>query len=78
MKKRLSEIHPIFYRTRIKQKRLFRHLADLPKSFASEIVAEREAPARTEMGLGLIETADEMGPTVSIGANGYVLPSPRL
>ncbi len=40
MKKRLSEIHPIFYRTRIKQKRLFRHLADLPKSFASEIESE--------------------------------------
>lgn len=40
MKKRLSEIHPIFYHTRIKQKRLFRHLADLPKSFASEIGPE--------------------------------------
>jgi hypothetical protein len=40
MKKRLSEIHPIFYHTRIKQKRLFRRLADLPKSFASEIVNE--------------------------------------
>jgi vancomycin resistance protein VanW len=37
MKNRLSEIHPIFYHTRIKQKRLFRHLADLPKRFASEI-----------------------------------------
>jgi vancomycin resistance protein VanW len=40
MKKRLSEIHPIFYHTRIKQKRLFRHLADLPKSFASEFLGE--------------------------------------
>ena len=40
MKKRLSEIHPIFYRTRIKQKRLFRHLADLPKSFASDLQSE--------------------------------------
>src|SRR5829696_3157032 len=40
MKKRLSEIHPIFYHTRIKQKRLFRHLADLPKSFASGFAAE--------------------------------------
>jgi hypothetical protein len=38
MRKRLSEIHPIFYHTRIKQKRLFRHLADLWKltRFASE------------------------------------------
>ena len=38
MKKRLSEIHPIFYYTRIWQKRFFRQLADLPKvgRFASE------------------------------------------
>jgi len=38
MKKRLSEIHPIFYYTRIWQKRFFRQLADLPKTgkFASE------------------------------------------
>jgi vancomycin resistance protein VanW len=42
MRKRLSEIHPIFYRTRILQKRLFRQLADLPKigSFASEQIPE--------------------------------------
>ncbi|MCD9188431.1 MAG: VanW family protein [Pyrinomonadaceae bacterium] len=42
MKKRLSEIHPIFYHTRIKQKRLFRHLSDLPRTgkFASEQIAE--------------------------------------
>ncbi len=39
MKKRFSELHPIFYYTRIWQKRLFRHLGDLPKAgwFASEI-----------------------------------------
>ncbi len=38
MKRRLSEIHPIFYHTRIWQKRFFRHLADLPqfKRFAAE------------------------------------------
>lgn len=29
MKKRLSEIHPIVYKTRIKQKRLFRRIGDL-------------------------------------------------
>lgn len=42
MKKRLSEIHPVFYHTRIKQKRLFRHLSDLPKvgKFASEQITE--------------------------------------
>ena len=34
--KRLSQIHPIFYHARIKQKRLFRHLSDLGKGFASE------------------------------------------
>ncbi len=39
MSRRLSEIHPIFYKTRIAQKRLFRQLADLPKfgTFASVI-----------------------------------------
>jgi vancomycin resistance protein VanW len=38
MRKRLSEIHPIFYHTRIKQKRLFRQMADLRKRtrFATE------------------------------------------
>lgn len=38
MRKRLSEIHPIFYHTRIQQKRLFRRLSDLPKfnRFASD------------------------------------------
>jgi vancomycin resistance protein VanW len=43
MKKRLSELHPIFYHTRIKQKRLFRAIADLPKfgRFASELSAEQ-------------------------------------
>jgi vancomycin resistance protein VanW len=42
MRKRLSEIHPIFYRSRILQKRLFRKLADLPKfgQFASEQIAD--------------------------------------
>lgn len=40
MKKKLSEIHPIFYHARIKQKRLFRHLADLPKRFAADVHAE--------------------------------------
>ena len=43
MRKRLSEIHPIFYHTRIKQKRLFRQMADLSKltKFASEQIAEQ-------------------------------------
>ena len=38
MKRRLSEIHPIFYYTRIWQKRMFRHIADLPRigRFASK------------------------------------------
>ncbi len=42
MKRRLSEIHPIVYKTRIWQKRFFRRVADLPRSgrFASEISAE--------------------------------------
>ena len=42
MRKRLSEIHPIIYKTRIWQKRLFRRLSDLPKAsrFASEIDTE--------------------------------------
>lgn len=42
MRKRLAEIHPIFYRTRIWQKRLFRGLADLSGAsrFASEINRE--------------------------------------
>lgn len=42
MRKRLSEIHPIFYHTRIKQKRLFRALSDLPNfgKFASEQTTE--------------------------------------
>ena len=42
MKRRLAEIHPIVYKTRIRQKRLFRRLADLPLSgrFASEIITE--------------------------------------
>ncbi|MBX7172840.1 MAG: VanW family protein [Pyrinomonadaceae bacterium] len=42
MRKRLSEIHPIFYKTRIKQKRLFRQMVDLSKQtkFASEQIAE--------------------------------------
>lgn len=42
MKKRLSEIHPIFYHTRIKQKRLFRTISDLPifGKFASEQAQE--------------------------------------
>lgn len=45
MKKRLSEIHPIFYRTRITQKRLFRQISDLSKAgrFASEQIAENLA-----------------------------------
>ncbi len=38
MRKRLSEIHPIIYKTRIQQKRLFRRLDDLSKGkmFANE------------------------------------------
>ena len=38
LRKRLSEIHPFFYHTRIWQKRMFRHIADLPRvgRFASE------------------------------------------
>jgi len=42
MKRRLSEIHPIFYHTRIWQKRAFRRVADLPLAgrFASEIETE--------------------------------------
>jgi vancomycin resistance protein VanW len=45
MKKRLSELHPIFYHTRIKQKRLFRAISDLSKfgRFASELSAENLA-----------------------------------
>ncbi len=41
MKKRLSEIHPIFYYTRIWQKRFFRRVLDLAKqgSFASQRAA---------------------------------------
>ena len=37
MRRRLSEIHPIFYHARIKQKRLFRKMSDLSKrtKFAS-------------------------------------------
>lgn len=40
--KRLTEFHPILYRARIRQKRLFRQLADLPKAnrFAAEIKLE--------------------------------------
>ncbi len=43
MRKRLSEIHPIFYHTRIQQKRLFRQVADLSKftKFASEQIGEQ-------------------------------------
>ena len=39
LRQRLSEIHPIFYHTRIWQKRAFRTLSDLPLigKFASEI-----------------------------------------
>lgn len=39
MRKRLSEIHPIVYKTRITQKRLFRKLDDIAKRtrFASEV-----------------------------------------
>lgn len=42
MRKRLSEIHPIFYHTRIKQKRFFRLMSDLSKrtKFASERISE--------------------------------------
>jgi len=42
MKRRLSEIHPFFYRSRILQKRMFRHLADIPiaRRFASELEPE--------------------------------------
>lgn len=38
MRKRLSEIHPIFYHTRIRQKRFFRQISDLVKlnDFASD------------------------------------------
>lgn len=38
MRRRLSEIHPLFYHARIRQKRLFRQLADLRRvsRFASE------------------------------------------
>lgn len=41
-KMRLSEIHPIFYHSRIWQKRLFRTLSDLPLTgkFASEIIKD--------------------------------------
>jgi vancomycin resistance protein VanW len=41
MRKRLSEIHPIVYKTRIGQKRLFRRLDDLSKGkrFANELSA---------------------------------------
>ncbi|CAN5482384.1 VanW family protein [soil metagenome] len=39
---RISELHPIIYKTRIRQKRLFRQLSDLPKirGFASEIASD--------------------------------------
>lgn len=39
MKRRLSEIHPIIYKARIGQKRLFRHISDISKGlrFASDI-----------------------------------------
>ena len=42
MKRRLAEIHPIVYKARIKQKRLFRRLADLPLAgrFASEKISD--------------------------------------
>ncbi|NOT48971.1 MAG: VanW family protein [Acidobacteria bacterium] len=42
MRKRLSEIHPVLYRTRIGQKRLFRRLDDLSKRkiFADEKVSD--------------------------------------
>lgn len=38
--RRLSEINPIFYHTRIWQKRFFRSMQNLTKSFASEISTE--------------------------------------
>ncbi len=43
LKKRLSEINPVFYHSRIWQKRFFRRLADLPRvgRFASEQSAEQ-------------------------------------
>lgn len=42
MRKRLSEIHPVLYHTRIQQKRLFRRLDDLSKgkNFADERITE--------------------------------------
>lgn len=42
MKKRLSDIHPIVYKTRIKQKRLFRSIDDISKRkiFAGEQTSE--------------------------------------
>ena len=42
MRKRISEIHPVIYHTRVWQKRLFRTLGDLPKAkdFAREQAAE--------------------------------------
>lgn len=42
MKRRLSEIHPLFYQTRIWQKRFFRQVADLSRlgRFASEVAAD--------------------------------------
>lgn len=42
MRKRISDIHPIVYKTRIKQKRLFRSIEDVSKRkrFASEQIAE--------------------------------------
>ena len=45
MKRRLSEIHPIVYKTRIQQKRLFRRLVDASRGFrfASERL-ERALP----------------------------------
>lgn len=35
MRKRISEIHPIFFHSRIQQKRIFRRLSDLGKKFAA-------------------------------------------
>ena len=45
MNRRLSEIHPIFYKTRIWQKRLFRRITDLPQTgrFATETAFENLA-----------------------------------
>src|SRR6185503_11850064 len=42
MKKRFSEIHPIIYKTRIWQKRMFRRISDLPNArrFALEITSD--------------------------------------